>query len=44
MGFFDDVYAILQDLYLVLRAARRRGVDAPIEDVADWEKVVKSME
>jgi len=44
MGFFEDVYRTLQDLYLVLRAARKRGVDAPLTDVQDWEKVVKRME
>jgi len=44
MGFFDDVYQILQDFYLVMRAARKRGTDAPLTEIQEWEKILKSME
>jgi len=44
MGFFEDVYQILQDLYLVVRALRKAGEAAPLATVQEWEKIIKRMD
>lgn len=44
MGFFEEVYQILQDWYLVIRACRKRGEAVPLETVQEWEKVAKKMD
>jgi len=44
MGVFEELYRKHQDLYLVVRNARKGGEAVPTQTIQEWEKLIKLMD